>query len=138
METRGIRNNNPANIRRTRGASWKGASPKQTDSEFVHFESMVYGVRALIVLLRTYKTKYNLTSVESIITRFAPASENDTKAYISYVCSVLHCLPDYNLTLNFHRFMYSYDLYNLCRAICKMESGYQLELSVFQKAINIL
>ena len=47
---------------------------------------MEYGYRAIFVILRTYITKYNLTTVGEIITRWAPPSENNTLGYIKAVC----------------------------------------------------
>ena len=51
---RGIRNNNPLNIRK--GNNWKGERPNQTDKEFEEFESMQMGLRAAFILLRNYMT----------------------------------------------------------------------------------
>ena len=39
---RGIRNNNPLNIRHS-ADKWQGASETQTDKSFVQFKSMAYG-----------------------------------------------------------------------------------------------
>lgn len=81
---RGLRNNNPGNIRH--GEKWQGMAVNQTDPEFVQFESLTWGIRALVVLLQTYRRKHRLTTVRGIITRWAPPSENDTEAYIRAVC----------------------------------------------------
>ena len=43
--TRGIRNNNPLNIRHS-SDRWEGAREEQTDSAFVQFQTMAYGYRA--------------------------------------------------------------------------------------------
>ena len=40
MLPRGIRNNNPLNIRRTAKDQWKGLRAQQTDASFCQFESM--------------------------------------------------------------------------------------------------
>ena len=45
MKPRGIRNNNPLNIRRT-NTVWQGMKEELTDKEFVEFISMAYGYRA--------------------------------------------------------------------------------------------
>lgn len=90
--TRGLRNNNPLNIRRVPGQHWKGQEPpsnsplKGEDREFVQFSSVEYGIRAAFVLLRTYSRKYKLNCIRDIITRWAPPSENDTERYIKNVC----------------------------------------------------
>ena len=88
METRGIRNNNPLNIRHS-SDRWEGARIEQTDKSFVQFESMAYGYRAAWKVLETYWKHFHQTNqyyhVPNIITRWAPPSENDTKAYIRTV-----------------------------------------------------
>ena len=89
--TRGIRNNNPLNIRRVAGQRWKGEilpSIQGGDGggSFVRFESIEYGLRAAFVLLRTYSIKYKANCIQDIITRWAPPSENDTEKYIKNVC----------------------------------------------------
>ena len=81
-----MRNCNPLNIRRVAGTRWKGQRAEQTDREFVQFSSVEYGIRAAFCILDTYRRKYQATCVEDIITRWAPASENDTAAYINGVC----------------------------------------------------
>ena len=84
--TRGIRNNNPLNIRRVAGTRWKGQSSFQGDKDFVQFERMEWGIRAAFVLLRTYAIKYKANCIQDIISRWAPPSENDTEKYIKNVC----------------------------------------------------
>ena len=90
--TRGLRNNNPLNIRRVPGQHWKGQEPpsnsplKGEDREFVRFSSMEYGIRAAFCILDTYRRKYQDVCVEDIIARWAPPSENDTRKYVETVC----------------------------------------------------
>lgn len=81
---RGIRNNNPLNIRRS-ADRWQGAATTQTDKNFVQFESMAYGYRAAWRLMQTYyrrlRRQKKRFTVENIIARWAPPNENDTMAY---------------------------------------------------------
>ena len=81
---RGIRNNNPLNIRRS-ADRWQGAATTQTDKNFVQFESMAYGYRAAWRLMQTYyrrlRRQKKRFTVETIIARWAPPNENDTTAY---------------------------------------------------------
>ena len=86
--TRGELNCNPLNIRRVAGTTWKGQRAEQTDHAFVQFETMEWGIRAAFVLLRTYSTKYHANCIRDIISRWAPPSENDTRAYIRSVCTL--------------------------------------------------
>lgn len=81
--TRGERNNNPGNIRKT-ATVWQGQAPDQTDPAFVVFTDPVYGIRALARILVNY-SKAGVNTISSIIARWAPSSENDTNAYISAV-----------------------------------------------------
>ena len=86
--SRGLKNNNPLNIRRS-ADKWEGARIEQTDKSFVQFVSMAYGYRAAWKVLDTYcltfrreRRAYNL---RNIIARWAPPSENDTDAYVRSV-----------------------------------------------------
>lgn len=88
IEPRGIRNNNPLNIRI--GNDWKGERPNAKDRSFEEFTSMEYGIRAGFIILRKYITGYNgltqkFNTIEKMISRWAPAMENNTTAYISQV-----------------------------------------------------
>lgn len=50
---RGIRNNNPLNIR-INGTKWEGLCPVQTDKSFFQFRTMAYGYRAAIKTIHEY------------------------------------------------------------------------------------
>ena len=78
---RGVENNNPGNL--VVGDKWLGRSG--TDGRFLKFKSPEYGIRALIIVLRTYDKKYNSNTIDGIIRRWAPPHENNTSKYISYV-----------------------------------------------------
>ena len=88
---RGLKNNNPLNIRHSKD-QWQGASIPQTDKDFVQFKTMAYGYRAVWRTLNTYFYRFLMQKkpfcVETIINRWAPPVENDTKAYISTVTSL--------------------------------------------------
>ena len=81
---RGIRNNNPLNIRI--GNTWLGEVPNPTDSEFEQFVSVRYGLRAAFVILRRYIRRYGRNTPAKIIRAWAPAVENNTQRYIEVVC----------------------------------------------------
>ena len=88
MKTRGLRNNNPLNIRHSKDR-WQGACINQTDKAFVQFTSMAYGYRAAWKILESYwKYFHDLPkafNVRNIIFRWAPPNENDTDNYIRTV-----------------------------------------------------
>lgn len=84
--SRGYRNKNPGNIRITSGALWKGEI-KGTDKDFKTFKSMGFGYRAILVTLNSYFNK-GFNTIEKIISRYAPGSENNTNAYINTVTNL--------------------------------------------------
>ena len=85
MIARGIRNNNPLNIRRSKD-QWQGMKKTQSDSSFCQFETFEDGWRAAFVLLtRTYYQKYRLYTIRAIVSKWAPPGENNTEAYIRNV-----------------------------------------------------
>ena len=91
---RGIRNNNPLNIRRSKDL-WMGMAEAQTDAEFVQFKSLEWGWRAAFYLLtRTYYHKYRLYTIRGIVSRWAPSCENNTAAYIENVSRLTGIEPD--------------------------------------------
>ena len=94
MLPRGIRNNNPLNIRRSKD-KWKGMRMQQTDPSFCQFETLEWGWRAAFYLLtRTYYHKYRLFTIRAIISKWAPPHENKTDAYINNVSRLTGIGPD--------------------------------------------
>jgi hypothetical protein len=94
MLPRGIRNNNPLNIRRGKD-QWKGLRAQQQDAAFCQFETLEYGWRAAFHLLtRTYYHKYRLYTIRKIIGKWAPPGENQTEAYIRNVSRLTGIDPD--------------------------------------------
>lgn len=91
-QPRGIRNNNPLNIRI--GNTWLGERDNPSDPEFEEFTSIELGYRAAFCILRRYIRRYKKNTVASIISTWAPASENATQKYIDYVCAQMHRAPD--------------------------------------------
>lgn len=97
-EPRGIRNNNPGNVR-LGGSNWQG-EVQGSDPSYATFSSPEAGIRAMGKNLLTYQQKYDLRTVEGIISRWAPASENDTASYVSTVAKALGVRPDAQIDLS--------------------------------------
>ena len=93
---RGLRNNNPLNIRWTPGTRpWQGQ--RSHDGQFAIFETMEDGYRAAFRVLDSYNKKHNIYSVREIIYRWAPPQDhNATRAYIDKVCEEA-CLKETDL-----------------------------------------
>lgn len=83
---RGMRNNNPGNIKKNAANSWKGKIANGTDPVFEQFETFALGTRALVKLLQNYIDRGNNT-VSKIIARWAPAGvdNNPTSSYAAWV-----------------------------------------------------
>lgn len=124
---RGIRNNNPLNIRV--GNVWLGEVPNPTDNEFEQFVSMFYGLRAGFILLRRYIRRYHLTTVPDIISRWAPRSENNTVKYIDTVCQLSGIAPDTQI-----KYEDEETLVNLVDAMILVECGQHVDRSTIIKA----
>ena len=83
---RGLRNNNPLNIEKTKGGNpWQGEIVPSKDSRFAQFTSMAYGYRAAFKLLNNYQRNYGLDTIRKMISRWAPSNENHTEAYVKAV-----------------------------------------------------
>lgn len=83
MVSRGLRNNNPLNIRNNKD-KFQGEIVS-SDSAFKQFKSIEYGYRAAFVILHTY-LKQGKNNVARIISAWAPVSDgNNTAKYIAHV-----------------------------------------------------
>ena len=135
-QPRGIRNNNPLNIRK--GNNWKGEIANQTDGAFEQFVSMQMGVRAGFKILKNYMTGYGgrvkaLTNVHDIIHRWAPPSENNCRAYIESVCrfSGLH-------EYEWLQFSDRNKMLALVDGMIRVECGQPVELDIIASAYDLI
>lgn len=87
---RGIRNNNPGNLRPNQAWTWDGQGPMDTaggQGEYLTFVSPEHGIRAMIRDIRQ-KRKRGLDTVQKIMNVYAPPGDNnDPKAYAHAVCA---------------------------------------------------
>jgi hypothetical protein len=121
MTARGVRNNNPGNLRH--GPNWQGLSPTQPDSAFSTFVDMEHGIRALLKNLRTYVQTHNLQTVRQIISRWAPKFENEFQEnYIRGVAQDLGVDPDQKIVGDFGQ------LLGIAKAIARHENGKDADL----------
>lgn len=127
---RGIRNNNPLNIRV--GNVWFGEVKNPTDPLFEQFNSMEYGLRAGFVLLRRYIRHYKRQTIEDIISSWAPSNENNTKAYIATVVKVSG-IPS-------NRILHYSDKETMCKlvdAMCFVENGKHVSMEKITKGYDL-
>lgn len=91
-QSRGIRNNNPGNIKLSRDR-WQGLASYEEMTDFQRLETVffvfreaVWGIRAMARILHNYQYKRGLKTVGSMISRWAPPNDsNKTDAYIDFV-----------------------------------------------------
>lgn len=117
---RGIRNHNPGNIEHTPQNRWQGLAEPPSDGRFCRFVSAPYGIRALARVLITYQDRHGLDTIAAVIGRWAPPSENDTKAYVASVARAAGI--DAGEPIHLHRFE---TLLPVVEAIIRHENGVQ-------------
>lgn len=127
---RGIRNNNPLNIRI--GNSWLGERPNPTETEFEEFVSMEYGIRAAFVILRRYIRRYKRDTPTRIISSWAPSSENNTIHYIDIVCKRADIAPDETID-----YADKDKMIRLVEAMAYVECGQPIELQKIVEAYKM-
>ena len=127
---RGIRNNNPLNIRI--GNTWLGEVPNPTDSDFEQFVSVRYGLRAAFYILRRYIRRYRRNTPAKIIRAWAPANENNTQRYIEVVCKRSLIAPDEVIDYADKKTMV-----RLVKAMAFVECGVQLDDDVVGGSYDI-
>ena len=115
--SRGLRNCNPGNIRRSR-VRYRGEVHPSRDAEFKQFESMAYGYRAMFVLLDTYQRRYSLCTIRQMLNRYAPPSENFTEGSIRFVSQRSGILPDETIDSRSQR-----DMIAIVAAMSEIENG---------------
>lgn len=133
---RGIRNNNPLNIRK--GNNWQGECEVQTDNSFEQFESMTYGLRAGFKILKNYMSGYGgrtkpLNCVADIIGKWAPPNENNTKAYIDKVCAVSGLHPYERIKFTDRTRMIA-----IVDGMCRVENGQPVDIELIASAYDLL
>lgn len=119
---RGIRNNNPLNLRV--GNNWIGEVGEPTDLTFEQFTEMKWGVRAAFVVLRNYILRHKCDTIEKIISRWAPSNENDTELYINRVSYLSHIGAHQLITWDEKK------IKRLFNAMCFVENGRSIDPSV--------
>ena len=115
--SRGLRNRNPGNIRRS-GSRFRGEVVPGRDASFKEFETMAWGYRAMFVLLDGYRRRHALSTIRQFITRYAPPSENFTDGYIRFVARTAGIDADTPLDTRSPR-----DMIPLVCAMSEIENG---------------
>ena len=115
--SRGLRNNNPGNIRQSK-VRYKGEVRPSRDPDFKEFSSMAYGYRAMFVLLDTYRSRYGLNTIRQMLNRYAPPTENFTEGYVRFVADYSGVMPDEVIDTRSEK-----DMIPIVSAMSKIENG---------------
>lgn len=128
---RGMRNNNPLNVRYVKSNNWAGKveGENKRDSQFEEFVTLDYGLRAAIVLLYNYIVKNKRDCIRAIIMNWAPMTENNTINYINTVCNMTGL--EMTDTVHFHA---PYVMINIVQAMAFVECGVMLSPITIYKA----
>jgi hypothetical protein len=113
---RGLRDNNPGNIRPNPTYIWSG----QTSSEnnYCTFDSVENGIRAMAKDLKTKIVKHGWNTIAKYIPAYAPEEDNNnTAGYIARVSKLSGFAPDAPLTANYDT------LFRLVKAHINVEVG---------------
>lgn len=129
--SRGIRNCNPGNIRRSR-VRYRGERHPSEDPDFKQFESMALGYRAMFVLLDTYRKRYALKTLREMIARYAPPEENHTALYVEAVSDLAGVRPDEELNTRNRRVMVP-----VVAAISRVENGCPARLKEVEEGFDL-
>ena len=86
---RGMRNNNPLNIVKSDRINWQGEVKPSTDPTFAQFETLEYGLRAALKLLRTYYNKHGCRTIRQIVARWDPEGPKVIGAYVMMWCDIV-------------------------------------------------
>lgn len=130
METkklsRGERNCNPLNIKKT-NIKWHGKIDG-IDPIFETFKDCYYGYRAAIICLyKHYRTGSN--TVNLLINKWAPSSENHTCNYVDYISSLSSLAPN-------QVFLWSYsNVYLIMYHMCVFENGKIIDREALTKVV---
>ena len=129
---RGLRNNNPGNIRRNSDVFQGEVNPSR-DQQFKQFKTMAHGYRAVFKILSNYHRAYKLTTIRKMIGRWAPENENNTDAYVSLVSSYAGIGSDDQININDRE-----QMIRIVAGMSKVENGREPDMSDVIAGWNML
>jgi len=130
LRARGIRNNNPGNIKKT-SDNWQGAVG--VDGPFVVFSDTLYGIRAIAKILQSYRRR-GIVTLSQIISVWAPPDiGGDNNPTLNYINSVSRWSG-----INVNHEVDSYNMIGFIAGIIRFENGDQpYAMSYIQKGISM-
>lgn len=92
----GLRNNNPGNLRP--GINWQGVIGE--NGGFLVFQDIGYGIRAMATDIGNDIRLDGKNTIRTLVSEYAPPSENDTENYISRMVAYTGFSADQSLPIN--------------------------------------
>lgn len=129
---RGLRHNNPGNIR-INSDLFQGEIRPSKDKSFKQFNTRAYGYRAIFKILSNYYRNYKLDTIRKMIGRWAPENENDTDAYIKAVSDYAGIPADDPININDRE-----QMIRIVAGMSKVENGREAEMSDVIAGWNLL
>ena len=129
---RGLRNNNPGNIR-INSDLFQGEIRPSKDKSFKQFETMAYGYRAMFKTLSNYYKNYKLDTIRKMVSRWAPPKENRTDRYIKAVSDYAGIPADDPININNRELMI-----RIVAGMRKVENGKEADMSDVIAGWNLL
>jgi LysM repeat protein len=144
--SKGIRNNNPANVEWKKSNPWDGLAIDQTaDKRFAIFDNAEHGIRAAIRTLVTYQDDHDLQTIQGMISRWSPITDKGnvdakgretTTAYIKNVADAVGISKDINMVVGNNE-----NTRKMIKAMIKQENGAEVADhyadEVYTKALNL-
>jgi hypothetical protein len=129
---RGLRNNNPGNIR-INSDLFQGEVRPSKDKSFKQFETMAYGYRAIFKILSNYYRNYKLDTIRKMIGRWAPPKENHTEKYIQFVSDYAGIPADDPININDRE-----QMIRIVAGMSRFENGREADMSDVITGWNLL
>jgi len=126
---RGVRNNNPLNIRKSNDV-FTGEICDIYEKEFKVFKSALYGFRAAFRILQTYILYKGCNTPTKIVGRWCP--DGTAKRYCEFVCSKCGFPADKALS-----FSDKISLVALVQAMAQYETGHVYGIDLISKAYDL-
>lgn len=130
--SRGLRNNNPGNIR-INSDHFQGEIKPSRDKAFKQFQTMAYGYRAMLKMLQNYKKNRGCDTLRKMISRWAPEVENNTNAYILCLSEFSGLSPDQEVDTSDKELMC-----NIVAAMSRIENGREADRNEILQGWNLL
>ncbi|MGF1888848.1 virion protein [Photobacterium profundum] len=132
-KTRGERNNNPLNIRESKGDTthWQGERVTDDDKAFEEFTHVKFGFRAGARILKSYNRR-GINTIHSIVHTFAPTNENDSDHYADMVSKWTGISKHLPINVNNNQ-----TVTKVLQAMARMEVGKQYPFDAVRKGVEL-